>query len=606
MASGAYSAAARQHSRRLEQVGARLRGALDTSVLPLACAWLVLAGILGLLAFVVYMTFVPGLPTEPGFTLDHWARLLSPRFLTTVIPNTLAVGFGSIAVAAAFALPIAWLLNRTVLPLRSTLTTMMALVVVMPGYAVTMGWIMLLDERIGLLNQAVVMLTGRESVPLGVSNSLLGIAWVLGLVLAPAIFFQIAGPLRAIDPALEEAASTSGAGFWRTLWHVDLPLVWPGILGGLIYTFMTAVSVFEVPALLGAASGKVPVLASEVFYAVRPAGTQAATFAYGAAGVYGLLLAAPSLVALYFYLRLLARVHRYQVVTGKGYRPRDRDLGAFKWLAIAFVALYLLLAVALPFLVLLWASLLPVLQMPSAEVLAKLTLANYNGLLLRVGGGGVLRNTLLLVVCVALLTAFFSFMVSWVVVRTRTRYRYVMDVLAMLPHAIPGLAFAFALAMLGILAVKWVPWLPVTGTLGVIVVAHLVHRLPFGTRVTNTALAQVHPELEESAALSGAAQVTVMRRILAPLVRPSLVYLALWTALLSLQEVSMALFLSGPQNQVLSVSIWELWQSGSLGPAAAGTVVVAAVVGVLMFGILRLAGDTSQRPRPRLPGSGPG
>src|SRR5262249_28100049 len=237
----------------------------------------------------------------------------------------------------------------------------------------------------------------------------------------------------------------------------------------------------------------------------------------------------------YFYLRLLARAHRYQVVTGKGYRPRDLDLGVFRWLAIAFVVLYLLLAVALPFLVLLWASLLPVLQMPSAGVLGKLTLANYNGLLL--------------VISVALLTAFFSFMISWVVVRTRTRYRYLMDVLAMRPHAIPGLAFAFALAMLGILAVKWAPWLPVTGTLGVIVVAHLVHRLPFGTRVTNTALAQVHPELEESAALSGAAQVTVMRRILAPLVRPSLVYLALWTALLSLQEVSMALFLSGPQNQ---------------------------------------------------------
>ena len=70
-----------------------------------------------------------------------------------MLPNTVAVGFGTIAIGSFFALPLAWLLNRTALPLRNTFTTLMALVAVLPGYAVTMGWIMLLDERIGLLNQ---------------------------------------------------------------------------------------------------------------------------------------------------------------------------------------------------------------------------------------------------------------------------------------------------------------------------------------------------------------------------------------------------------------------------------------------------------------------
>jgi ABC-type Fe3+ transport system permease subunit len=82
-----------------------------------------------------------------------------------------------------------------------------------------------------------------------------------------------------------------------------------------------------------------------------------------------------------------------------------------------------------------------------------------------------------------------------------------------------------------------------------------------------------------------------MWRILLPLIKPSLVYLALWTALLSLQEVTMALFLSGPNNRVLSVSVWDLWQAGQQGPAAAGSVVMALVLGLLMFGILRMTGD---------------
>jgi iron(III) transport system permease protein len=335
----------------------------------------------------------------------------------------------------------------------------------------------------------------------------------------------------------------------------------------------------------------VPVLASEIFYAVRPGGPTTASFAYGAAGVYGLFLAVPSLVALYFYLRLLGQARRYQVITGKGYRPHDVDLGRFTAVGLLFVAGYLLLAVGLPLLVLLWASFLPLLQMPSPEAFAKLTLANYDNLLARLGGPNTLRNTVLLVVCVSLLVTFFSFMISWIVVRTQMRGRQLLDVLAVLPHAIPSLAFAFALAMLGILALKWVPWLPLAGTLGIIVIAHLINRLPYGTRITNGALLQVHRELEESAQMSGARELTIMRRVLLPLVKPALVYLALWTALLSLQEVTMALFLSAPQNRVLSVSIWDQWQAGHIGPASAGTVVLAAVLGTLMFFILRLTGD---------------
>jgi iron(III) transport system permease protein len=279
------------------------------------------------------------------------------------------------------------------------------------------------------------------------------------------------------------------------------------------------------------------------------------------------------------------------VITGKGYRPHDMELGKLAWPALAFVLLYLALAVLLPLLVLVYASLLPLVQMPSPEVLAKLTLANYNGLLVRIGGPTVLRNTFLLVAGVALIVTLFSFMISWIVVRTQMRGRHALDVFVMVPHAIPALAFAFALAMAGIVALKWLPWLPFAGTLGIIAIAHVIGRLPYATRLTNGALLQVHRELEESAQTSGARNLTIMRRILLPLIKPSLVYLALWTALLSLQEVTMALFLAGPNNRVLSVSVWDLWQAGQQGPAAAGSVVLALVLGLLMFGILRMTGD---------------
>jgi iron(III) transport system permease protein len=561
--------------------------------IPLACSWLILSVILALLAFVFYMTFVPGLPTEPGFTLRHWSNVANSRLLTRVIPNTAIVGFGTIIIGVFFALPLAWLLNRTTLPFRTTFTTIIGIVPVIPGFILAMGWIMLLDERIGLINNIVASALGLSSLPLGVKDSPWGIAWVLGLILTAPIFFLVAGPLCRIDPSLEEAASVTGMRHLTVLRRVTLPLVWPGILGGMIYTFMTAVSIFEIPALLGAASGRVPVLASEIFYSVRPGGPLTATFAYGAAGVYGTLLALPSLAALYLYLRVLQRAERYQVITGKGYRARQTDLGRVAWVGVAFVVLYLSLAVGLPLLVLVWASLMPVLQMPSLEALAKLSFENYRGLLEGLGGAGVIWNTLLVVGSVSLLVIFFSFMISWVVVRTRLRSRKMIDMLAMLPHAIPSLAFAFALAMIAILASRWLPWLPLSGTLGIIMVAHLITRVPYGTRVMNSALGQVHRELEEIGQICGTRTPTIMRRVVLPLIKPSVVYLAVWTAMLSFQELTMALFLSGPHNSVLSVSIWGLWEAGSLGTAAAGAVAMVSIMGVLMFAVLKFAGGSA-------------
>ena len=310
-----------------------------------------------------------------------------------------------------------------------------------------------------------------------------------------------------------------------------------------------------------------------------------------------MLIAVPSILALYFYLRVLTQARRYEVITGKAYRPRAMDLGRFKWLGLGFVLLYLMLAVVFPMAVLGWASLLPFLEMPSAEALLKVSLTNYDDLLTNLGGVPIIRNTLLLMVSVSLLVLFFSFMTSWVVVRTRVRLRKVMDIIAMMPHAIPGLAFAFALVILGILVSRWFPWLPLTGTLGIIVFANVINRLSYGTRVTNAALVQIQQELEECAQLCGARNLTVIWRIIVPLVKPSLVFAGLWTALLTFREVTMALLLSESHNRVLSVSVWGLWAAGNVGIAAAGAVVMVMTMGALFFISLSLTGGPSLEQR---------
>ena len=554
--------------------------------LPLFFAWFACVVVLLLVGFVVWMSFVEGSPIEPNLTLQNYSEAFDEYLIQRVIPNTIVVGIGTVAVVLFFSVPLAWLLHRTDLPYKELWITLIAVAVIVPGFLKAMGWIMLLNPKIGLINTSLIGL-GFAQAPILNVNSLWGVAFVQGLMLTPTMFFLLAGPVKSMDPALEEAAQVSGATMWRTMRWVSLPVLWPAILGGAIYVFMTAISIFEVAALLGGI-GRTPVLATELFLHMRPQQAESLMPRYGMSGVYGLMIAIPSLIALYYYLRVIQRAHRYSVVTGKGYRPRNFQLGHNRYWGLAFVFLYLLLAVVLPLLVLGWASLLPRLIMPSSEALSLVSLRWYRGIMDVIGGVPVIANTIILTVVTPLVVLFFGFMISWAVVRTSAWGRRFMDITAMLPHAIPGLGFAFALAVLAIVAVKWVPSLPLYQTIGIIVLANAVNRLSYVTRIMNAALLQIGKELEESAHVCGARRLGTISWVIAPLIKPSLLFGGLWTGLLVFREVTMALMLSGPNNEVLSVRIWHEWERGNLSEASALGVVMVLFMGTLICLIQRM------------------
>jgi iron(III) transport system permease protein len=527
------------------------------------------------------MTFVPGLPTEPGLTLKHWANLSDSYFYTKILPNTAIVGIGTVLITLLFACPMAWFLNRTTMPFQRILITLIAMVAIVPGFIKAMGWLLLFHGRIGIGNKLLMELFGLTNAPFDIAG-LFGMSWVIGVSLTPTMFFLISGPMQSLDPSMEEASIVAGANRISTLLRVSFPLIWPAIFGGIIYTFVTAVSIFEIPALLAGTGGRTPVLATEFFHAAQPM-TQVSDPAYGVAGVYGTMIAIPSLIGLYFYHRTITENYRYQTITGRGYLPRRIDLGGYTWIGVTFVAFYLVVSVFLPLVVLVWTSVLPVVRFPSMDALALLTLDNYRDLPNLIGGWNVVLNTVNLVISASLLTVFSSFMISWVVVRTRFRLRRTMDFIAMLSHAVPGLAFAFSLSMIAILASRWFPFFPVRGSIAIIVLANVVNRLAYGTRITNAALLQVGRDLEESAWTCGSGTSSVIRRILVPLIRPSLAYAGMWTAMLVFREVTMALILLETSNAVLATSIWTIWSRGETPAAAAAAVIMILILGGLML-----------------------
>lgn len=546
--------------------------------------------------FVFYMSFVPKLPTTFEYTLEHWTLILDPTILTEVFPNTAIVGFGGVLITLLFGAPIAYLLNRTTIPLRKTLFAGIVVVALIPGFVTAMGWSVLINKRIGIFNQ-ILRDTLGVNLPFSMDNAW-GIAWVIGLELTPLVVFLLSGPMRQLDPALEEASATSGVDRIRTFRYVSLPLVWPAIMGAGIYVFMTAISIFEIPAVLGGFGGQAPVLATELFFAVG--GDNIYTEPqYGAAGVFAVLIMAPSLIGLYFYFKLIDKSYRFSVVTGKGYRPREIDLGGWTWVGMGFVLFYIALAALFPLLVLIWVSIAPF-QLPSMSALSNLTVRYYdpNDLFRAFGGWPVLRNTVILVVTVGITVPFISVMISWIVVRTRLPIRRAMDLAAMLPHAIPGIAFAFALFVVALmLDIK--AGIPILGTLALIIIANIINQLSYATRLTNAGLIQVHRELEEAANTCGTATLQTIWHILMPLIRPTLIFAAAYVSLRAFREVTMALFLASPENQVIAVRVFMMWTTAPLPQAASGAMVlVVAILALVGLAFIVTKGRILER-RPR-------
>jgi iron(III) transport system permease protein len=160
--------------------------------------------------------------------------------------------------------------------------------------------------------------------------------------------------------------------------------------------------------------------------------------------------------------------------------------------------------------------------------------------------------------------------IAWVVVRTRIRGRGLLDALASVPVAFPGLVLGLAV-MVFYLHVD----IGIYGTLWILFVAYVTRFLPYGIRYNSASMLAIHRELEESAAMSGASWWTTFRMIVLPLLRPGLVAGWIYIAIVSVRELSSSILLYGPGSEVLSIIIWELWENGQY--------VELSALGVLMM-----------------------
>jgi iron(III) transport system permease protein len=531
--------------------------------------------------FILHTSLVVDRGLQAGnFTIQHFENIAeSLGDVKTLLTNSLIYSIGSAAVALVYGTVLAWLAERSDAPFRKLAYVSAYVSFAIPGIIKVVGWIMLMGPKAGILNAAVVSLTGA---PLFNIFSLPGMVLVESFLWIPIVFLLMATPFRSMDPSLEEAATTAGSTGWQVFRRVTFPLAAPSVLAVLILTFIRSLEAFEIPALIGIPAG-VEVLTTKIYLQIKGGLIPK----YGEASAYSVLLIGLVALGLYPYYRITSKTYKFTTISGKGFRPHRIQLGKWRWLG-GLLMLILPLLQFLPIVAITWSSFLPFAQIPSRKALSLLTFNNY---VTAFNDSGIIRsvmNSLTVSMTSATGAMLITFFAAWLIVRASIKARWVLDQMAMLPLVFPGIVMGIAILKMYLM----LP-LPVYGTLWILILAFIARYLPYGIRFSHSALLSLHKELEEGAMVSGASWFQMVRQVVMPLIMPALLAGWIYVFLITFKELSIALLLYSPGSQVVAVTIWELWDNGHVGELAAFSLVITlgtVVVGSIFLNIAQRYG----------------
>ena len=541
---------------------------------------LVVLAVLPLL-LLVYASLSDTLP-RPGsvlgsVTFEHYQSLIS-RANFDAMKNSLVTALGGTVLAMFFGGGTAWLAARTDVPARWMVQLSGIVPLFVSSLVGALAWSLLLSPRAGYLN----ILLEPLNLPFTLNiYSVWGIIFVFGIYYAPYSFLLIYSALSLMNPELEEAARVHGASDLRTARTVTFPLVKPAILAASLLTFALTIENFPVPTLLGTPGGVVtlPSFIYRLMNAAPPRANQAAAI--------GVLL----LIALAFVIYVQRRILKkgsYTTVTGKGFRPRQIALGKWRWPAFAFCVLYVILAVVLPFLALgmMATRSQPYISGPADLFdFSVLDLGTFRDVLDYAPFGIGFKNSIITGVAAAFFGGMLHLFMAFISQRTKMKGRGLIEYMAVLPVVVPAIVLG-----LGMLWTWFLLPFPIYGTLWILIIAFAVRFMPQGYSSIATSLQQVHPDLEESAQVSGAGRVRAAWEVTMPLIRSSIISAMLLLLILSMRELSAAIFLFTSDTRVLSIVIFDFWDSGLFGRAAAASLIYSGVLGIVAIVARRYLG----------------
>ncbi len=507
------------------------------------------------------------------FSLNNYTKFAQSHVLKA-IGNSVIIALGSAFLSCIFGVSLAWLTARTNMPGKRILQIFNIIPFFVSTLVGSIAWSLLLSPKVGLINKTLMDVLGLES---GLFNiySIPGIIWVSALFNAPFVYLFCIGPLKHMDPAVEESARTSGSNWWQTTTKITLPLVAPALISSFILAFVLAIEDLGSPLVLGYPFGiqTIPTMIFDGMARFPPD--------YGFGASLGILLVTTTILAIVLQRRIMSS-RSFATVTGRGYRPTEVNLGKAKYIALAFNILYVIFSVAFPVGILVvvsfskgWTGVIDINQFTFQYF-------NYVFFVNPLAIHGIV-NSMILAVSGATIAMILSTVIAYAIHRTKSWAAGWLDFITTLPIAISGMVLAIGILQALIRT-------PLYGTLEIILVAYIVRFFTYGQRSVSGVLISLSADLEESSRMSGAGWITTVRRILVPLVWPGFIggWILLFTTFT--REVSMSLLLARSGTETMSVALYNFMANTPFGALAAYTLVQIVILFFAALILLRITG----------------
>lgn len=548
-----------------------------------------------LLAFIAFLVVTPLFLLllnsfqvgKPGgaivYGLEGWRLAFTTPGIVEAIYNSFSLAITRQIIGTIIGIVLAWLLARADIPMKRGLEFLFWLSFFLPALPVTLGWVLLLDPKYGLLNQLLSKLPFIHTSPFNI-YSYWGIVWVHLATTGVSLKVMFLTPaFRNLDASLEESSRVAGAGPIRTLFRIIVPVMMPVILVVSILGMIRALEAFEIELILGVPIG-LHVFSTKIHSLVthEPQQFPPAT----ALGTFFLII----LLALVALQRPYLGKRSFVTVTGKSFTTRPLSLGRWKYPVFALVLLIALSITLIPTVFLFFGTFMKLFGF--FNIANPFTFDNWRAvfsdpILLR-----SLKNTLVLGFWTAAIGVAASSLVAYVIVKSRFKARVVLDFLSWLPWAIPGILLGTALLRTLLLINKIVP---IYGTMAALVMALAISGLPVCVQVMKSFLMQLGDELEEASMVAGASWLTTYRRILLPLLLPCLIVVGLIEFISAARNISTVVLLSTGQTRPLSLLMLDYAAGAEMERATVVATVIVAIVIVAALGARSLGGQFSIR-----------
>ena len=516
------------------------------------------------------------------FTLFHYYRVfvgpLSKALLINPLLNSIAIGVCVTLIGVSIGTLLAWLIVKTNIRYKSFFGALAVVPYMMPSWVLALAWLSLFkNDRIGGAEGMFTYFFGIQP-PNWISYGFFPIVICLSLHYYAYGYLLMSGALASVDSELEDAGAICGMNRRQRFWRITLPLLLPALGSAIVLTFIRILGTFGTPALLG-----LPVrfytFSTQIYASLNASNN-------GDAYVLALVLIVTAITCIWINNRILGVRKSYVTLTGKGFRSREIDLGAWRWIATLGVGLFLASTVFLPLLILLWESLLIV---PGDYRLGNFTLEYWIGdgsIDETYGEPGVFQsdniisslwNSIKLGLSAAVFNGIIGLLVGYAVVRGRgTLLSKWLEGVAFAPYIFPSIAFGAI--YIGMFSNSWGPVPALYGTFTILVLITVVKNLPFTSRTGIAAMLQIDQSIEETARVQGIGWIKRMVKIVIPLSFSGLVSGMLLTFITAMRELSLIILLISPSNMVLTGLLFNYNEQDMAQHAGAVTLLLTLMI----------------------------